>query len=509
MSAAPCRMNLAAARGRRLVRRRVRDALDHERVGERDQLVAQVPADDVTQQSPQVVLDLGRKLERVRADADAGDQRALQRDRVGHPLGRRTAILRLRAQRRDPPCEPAAARSLRLEQGAQREQAVGQADQRVVALDGQLEAFERPRELPLDGAPPGDQVGERTQLILLRASDHDPTVAAPPAGDRQRTPGGALGTDPGQRCERDARRVEAKRGLEVAQALERIADRARAVARDDRDHRPRTVVTAPAGVGRQHVKPRQRREHHPLRERHLVGLAVDSPQQRQHGELAGLDARPRRQLAVGRLEALGGELEVLARAVEHAAREAAQDVLLDRSPGSVLLGVGVEVLLKAVQRSEGELRVAHLGQLEQPRPVALHELRRQRLVAVQAGSRAARALLHDLEADLVASRNFSGEGRAGRCGKRVQRGVELARLHGGRFVRAGERPPGAAPLAARAQPTRRRTSSRRSAAPSPCAVYAVATRRSGVGGSTASCSAATAARCSGACETSSHNQRRP
>ena len=113
----------------------------------------------------------------------------------------------------------------------------------------------------------------------------------------------------------------------------------------------------------------------------------------------------------------------------------------------MLLGVGVEILLQAIQGGERELRGTHLGQPQQARPVTFHELRRQRLVAVQPGARAARALLHDLEADLVASRNFSGECRAGRCGKRVQRGVELARLHGGRFVRGDDRPPGAAAIA--------------------------------------------------------------
>ena len=142
---------------------------------------------------------------------------------MGNALSRERAGVGLSAERRDPPGKATAARALRLKQRAQRQQVVGQAAQRIVALETQLEALQRPRQLALGGAPARDQVRERTQLVLLLAWQEEVAVAAAAAGDRQRPPSRRLRADPGQRRERYARRVEAKCGLKVAQAADVVA----------------------------------------------------------------------------------------------------------------------------------------------------------------------------------------------------------------------------------------------------------------------------------------------
>ena len=118
-------------------------------VGDRAQVRVQVAAQDVSQQRPQVLGELvdERVDARARRGASPRDHRALQRDRVRSALGQRGSVLGRGADRRQPPGEPPARRSLGLEQRPQRQQVVGQRLERRQPLAAHLEPRQRPGDL--------------------------------------------------------------------------------------------------------------------------------------------------------------------------------------------------------------------------------------------------------------------------------------------------------------------------------------------------------------------------
>jgi hypothetical protein len=99
-----------------------------------------VPAEHVAQQGPEVVADVVHERAGVGLRGlHAGDDRALQGDRVRGALGQRRPLLGHRTDRRQPLGQAPAGRPLRLEQGPQGQQVVGQRTELVAALTSRLE----------------------------------------------------------------------------------------------------------------------------------------------------------------------------------------------------------------------------------------------------------------------------------------------------------------------------------------------------------------------------------
>ena len=173
---------------------------------------------------------------------EAGDDRALQRHRAGDPLGERGALLRQRAQRREPLREAAALGALGLQQGAQREQVVGQRLERRAALARHLEAPSAHATSPRARRAAGDEVAEGAQLVLLRGARA--SCAAGARGRRcpaARVPRAAVDARPRERPERERARLEQpQRAQQPAEARARGRHRRAgdplALDRQDRQH---------------------------------------------------------------------------------------------------------------------------------------------------------------------------------------------------------------------------------------------------------------------------------
>ena len=141
---------------------------------------------------------------------EAGDHRALERDRVRGPLGERGRAPRAGADHREPLRQPSARRPLGLEQRPQREQVVGQRlERRAAARTPSRTATAPTRARPPLGMPPRDQVAEAAQLVLLRRRGSASAAAADRCAERHRAP------RPDRRV-----RVHAERSERVAAALE-------------------------------------------------------------------------------------------------------------------------------------------------------------------------------------------------------------------------------------------------------------------------------------------------
>ena len=351
------------------------------------------------------------------------------RARSRGPRARSTAARssRQRAQRRDAPGEAPAARPLGLEQRAQREQVVGQAGERIVALAAELEALERPcQRARRPGA--GARRGCRTR------------AARPPArpgrsrrrrrgrrrGAAAARHGRALAADPCQRRERDAR---ARTG--AARSAGRAA--APSAPSSAPGPSPGTIATTVAGplavapqrVGRQHLElARAATSSTPS----ASATSADSqPRPRAAARAPTSSLRPARrqlvELAVGGLEALGRRAR--SRAAPSKTRCAKQR--------SASCAADARRAALAARRCRGTRRARRASRApparrrrgRQPRQAAPSGARRSSpvsgCVAVEAGRGAVRALLDDLERDLVA-----GGDRRRRASRRPRRRTRAA-----------------------------------------------------------------------------------
>jgi len=158
----------------------------------------------------------------------------------------------LGAERGQPAGHPARGRALRLEQGAQGEQQVGQLLAGQQALGGHVEAAQRPGHRALLRGAARHEAEEGTQLVLLLGLDQERggrVVLGPAQG--QRLPGRDADPGPGQRAEGKAPVVvEAQAGEQPPQCRPGAMDRA-GVAGDrveggDHQRLRRTVQPRPA-----------------------------------------------------------------------------------------------------------------------------------------------------------------------------------------------------------------------------------------------------------------------
>ena len=188
---------------------------------------AQVAAEHVAQQCPQVLGQLVDERVGVRSGpgAQAGDHRTLERDRVGRPLRECAALVRWRADRRQPrrragrspalraraaPAAPAGSRS-----------APRTASSRSHPISNRASAQ---ASSPLGGRPPRDQVAERR--AARPPGRRGSPSASRGASARRRAATGRHGplsvARPGQRAERVAAALEQpQRGQQTAEARPR------------------------------------------------------------------------------------------------------------------------------------------------------------------------------------------------------------------------------------------------------------------------------------------------
>src|SRR3954462_7767966 len=133
-----------------------------------------MPAEDIAQQRAQMARELvDEGVDVLAARRRPGDDRPLERDRVGRAGGEGRVLGRRRAERRPPPGKLAGLRTLGLEQGAQAEQDVGERLARRGALAGHLVVAEPPGELARARQPPADEAAERALLVLLVGLEQD------------------------------------------------------------------------------------------------------------------------------------------------------------------------------------------------------------------------------------------------------------------------------------------------------------------------------------------------
>ena len=317
--------------------------LPQERVGELRQLRREVPADDVAQQRPQVLLDLGARAPprppraarprppTARARSRARSARSRRPARAAVRTGRRSARrgVRCAVPRARAATRSASRWSVRPESGSSR----SQPSSKRSSTQASSPSVGRLRAISSTNARSSPSCG----LV-----DHERPVAEPGARDRQRPPCLPLAANPGERRERDPRRVEAQRGLQVAQA-------GSATSSSPSGPAPGTSATTVAGpvgspprrVGRQRLEPVERHEPHPLDELDLRPMRTRSREAaRPPRARCGPGSSPD-ELAEHGLEPLGIEIELAGIAVEDAVREAAQAVLGDRHARALLERVGV------------------------------------------------------------------------------------------------------------------------------------------------------------------------
>src|SRR5215212_3070683 len=97
-------------------------------------------AEHVAQERAQVTAKLAAEhVDILAVRRQAGNDRALERDRMGGALRKRMALLGNGAERGEPAGQAAARRALRLQQRTQRQQVVGQRLARRRALETELE----------------------------------------------------------------------------------------------------------------------------------------------------------------------------------------------------------------------------------------------------------------------------------------------------------------------------------------------------------------------------------
>ena len=191
------------------------------------QVGVQVPAEDVAQQRAQVAGQLGRERLELRVDGQAGDDAALDRGRVRDPLARaaRGRAARRRASPGGSPSSPEAGPS-----GSSSARSASSRSDSASAAAGrshaELEAAQRPRDLPVPRRAARDEAQERPQLVLLLGRDDDLAVGDRRDAERERLPRAAAGARPGERAERELRAVvELQAEQQPAQAHARVAER--------------------------------------------------------------------------------------------------------------------------------------------------------------------------------------------------------------------------------------------------------------------------------------------
>ena len=168
-------------------------------LGDRDEVLLEVTTDHVAQQRPQVAGELVDEQPGLgHGRVEAGDDRALERDRVRDPLGHLGAVVGQSADHGQAAGEPARGRTLGLEQRAGGEQVVAERLQAPAALAPELEAAQRPGHGAAARQAARDQVHERAQLVLDVGLEHQRLVRRRRRRERQRVhaPAACVASDP-------------------------------------------------------------------------------------------------------------------------------------------------------------------------------------------------------------------------------------------------------------------------------------------------------------------------
>ncbi len=212
-----------AARGHRRHGRRERHA-SAVAIGDGDEIPGEVPAGDVAQQGAQVTAQLEREVAHLAiVDGRALHQRDL--DGLGHlrTVTEPGPVLRAGAERGQALAEQLGAELVGLEQGAERQERVGERLGVVGTLAGELEASQRPGRAALEAPGAGDEVAEAAHGLGMGGLEVQGATGAG-AGADERVAGPAAAAHAGPRHRGERRRgtvVEAQCGEEGAQARAR------------------------------------------------------------------------------------------------------------------------------------------------------------------------------------------------------------------------------------------------------------------------------------------------